>query len=420
MKLQLAFIFALTLPLSAQIRQPAGEAAPFEEPPTLRASDILRPEYAAGPHHKVRDAVPTYAGANWFTIDSDFGVFEAEGNALLAQRVAEIYAIAQLKEISRGEQFGKALAHAAKSPLLAAKSLITQPVKTVSAVPKGMWKMLTRVGQGAKEATQKRESSDYEDARAKELIGVSKAKRELAFKLGIDPYSSNETLQRELNRIAWASFAGETTIGVLTMAVGGGAGTALSVAGTIDRNQDRLRDSTPADLRRENLAQLVKMGISKTDGTKLLGNPAFSPWHQMNFVHALKFLDGVKGRATFVSLAAEVAEDEDDALFWEQTADLVARIHHHLTPLDRIVTHDVFPVCVAKDGTVIVALQWDYAAWTPVSQRFLAAMEKLALQDGKSGGIRVALTGQVSPTLRTQLEARGIRVDEKVLPGPLK
>ena len=420
MKRHLALLFTLALPLSAQIRQPAGAATPFEEPPTLRAADILRPEFAAGPFHKVRDAVPTYAGANWFTIDSDFGVFEAEGNALLAQRIAEIYAIAGLKEISRGEQFGKAVANAAKSPLLAAKSLITQPVKTVSAVPKGMWKMLTRVGQGAKEATQSRERSDYEDSKAKELIGVTKAKRELASKLGVDPYSSNEALQRELNSISWASFAGDTTVGVLFMAVGGGAGKALSVTGTIDRNQDRLRDSTPADIRRENLSLLVKMGITKDSANTLLNNSAFSPWHQMNIVSALGALEGVKGRAEFVRLAAQLTEDENDALFFEQTAILIARVHAESAKLDRIVVRDGLPLCIARDGMVILALHWDYAAWTPRAAAFAAGLEKIAAKESKKPALAVMLTGQISPLLRSELEARKFHVFDRVVPGPLK
>src|SRR6266436_8765874 len=56
--------------------------AVFEELPVLKASEILRPEILAGPHHKVREPVPTYFGANQFTIDSDFGVFEAKGNEM--------------------------------------------------------------------------------------------------------------------------------------------------------------------------------------------------------------------------------------------------------------------------------------------------------------------------------------------------
>ena len=59
-------------PEAIEVRR--AEAA-FEELPVLNASEILRPEFLSGPHYKVREPVPTYFGANKFTIDSDFGVF---------------------------------------------------------------------------------------------------------------------------------------------------------------------------------------------------------------------------------------------------------------------------------------------------------------------------------------------------------
>jgi hypothetical protein len=65
-----------------------AEAA-FEELPVLNASEILGPEILAGPHHKVREPVPTYFGTNQFTIDSEFGVFEANGNEILVRRINE-------------------------------------------------------------------------------------------------------------------------------------------------------------------------------------------------------------------------------------------------------------------------------------------------------------------------------------------
>src|SRR5690606_29473000 len=46
--------------LSAQ--SPAAASDPYEEPPTLDAAAILQPAFAQGPHHRVRDPVPTYAG----------------------------------------------------------------------------------------------------------------------------------------------------------------------------------------------------------------------------------------------------------------------------------------------------------------------------------------------------------------------
>ena len=97
---------------AAQTPQPGAiprtEAA-FEELPALNANDILRPDILSGPHHKVREEVPTYSGANQFTIDSDFGLFEADGNEMIVRRINEINAIARLKEVSRTDEFKKAL-----------------------------------------------------------------------------------------------------------------------------------------------------------------------------------------------------------------------------------------------------------------------------------------------------------------------
>jgi hypothetical protein len=89
--------------------------AVFEELPVPSASEILRPEILAGPHHKVREPVPTYFGANQFTIDSDFGVFEAKGNEMLVHRIKEINAIAQLKDVSRTDEYQKALIESGKN-----------------------------------------------------------------------------------------------------------------------------------------------------------------------------------------------------------------------------------------------------------------------------------------------------------------
>lgn len=97
----------------------------YEMLPVLKASEILRADVLNGPHHKVREEVPTFSGANHFTIDSDFGLFEAAGNALLVRRINEINAIARLREVSRTDQYKNALAKAAKSPLATAKTLST-------------------------------------------------------------------------------------------------------------------------------------------------------------------------------------------------------------------------------------------------------------------------------------------------------
>jgi len=112
----LALTLSLAFSDTAQTTEPfevRGAEAAFEELPVLNASEILRPEFLAGPHHKVREPVPTYFGVNQLTIDSDFGVFEANGNEMLVRRINEINAIAQLKEVSRTDEYKNALVAAA-------------------------------------------------------------------------------------------------------------------------------------------------------------------------------------------------------------------------------------------------------------------------------------------------------------------
>jgi len=84
----LTFMLSAAFQCLAQTPEPfevrRAEAA-FEELPELKASEILKPELVQGPHYLVRDPVPTASGMNQFTIDSDFGVFEADGNEMLVQ-----------------------------------------------------------------------------------------------------------------------------------------------------------------------------------------------------------------------------------------------------------------------------------------------------------------------------------------------
>jgi hypothetical protein len=105
---------------------PAATAAPvaYEPLPTLNTSVILQPQYLHGPNFSVRNPVPTYFGSNRYTIDSDFGVFEADGSQMLIRRVAESNAIAKLQAMSQTKEFTQAAAQAAEAPLKVAQSRV--------------------------------------------------------------------------------------------------------------------------------------------------------------------------------------------------------------------------------------------------------------------------------------------------------
>ena len=411
-----------TLPCLAQTPEPfevRRAEAVFEELPELQASEILKPEFLKGPHFVVREPVPTGSGMNQFTIDSDFGVFEADGNEMLLQRLKEIEAIARLREVSRTDQFKNSLVAAAKSPLNSAKNIARDPAQAISNVPKGIMKFLGRaketvgnIGKGG--------GGDIGDRdRMKDAIGYSDKKRKIALEMGIDPYTTNTVLQKQLDDLAWASWAGGFGFTVATLPISGAAGAALTVTNVNSTVEDLLHEKSPDELEQINRATFRAMGASASDIERILHGGAFTPTEATSFAVHLKALKGVANRGAFVKAAAQKSTTEADALFCVYTAALMDHINQK-TPIARIVMLGDFPICVAKDGTILVALQWDYAAWTSGAAAFTNEVQKFAGKSGQGAHVTVDLSGDVSPRLREELEKRGITLQDRLVPGPLK
>ena len=418
----LTMVLSVALPCVAQTPEPfevrRAEAA-FEELPELKASEILKPELLKGPHYVVRDPVATASGMNQFTIDSDFGLFEADGNEMLIQRLKEIDAIARLRDVSRTDAFKKSLVAAAKSPLNSAKNIARDPAQAISNVPKGIMKFLGRAKETVQNVGKGSGEDEGEGSRLKDVMGYSDKKRKIALQMGIDPYSTNTVLQKKLDDVAWASWAGGFTFSVATFPVSGPIGAALTVTNLNSTVDQLLREKSPSELEQINRATFRAMGASASDIERILHGGAFTPTQSTTFAVNLKSLKGVANRGAFVKIAAQKSTTEADALFCVHTAALMNQIHEKI-PIARITMLHDFPICVAKDGTIVVALQWDYAAWTSGAGSFTNDVQKLAAQSGKTPNVFVALSGQVSPRLRQELEMRGFTLHDRLVPGPLR
>ena len=92
---------------------------------------------------------------------------------------------------------------------------------------------------------------------------------------------------------------------------------------------------------------------------------------------------------------------------------------NNTAPVARITHLNGLTVCQTNDGTVIVPIQWDYVAWTPMAERFITALKATDFGSPATGYL-VALTGVVSPMAREALAARGVTFLEKQLSTPLK
>lgn len=162
------------------------------------------------------------------------------------------------------------------------------------------------------------------------------------------------------------------------------------------------------------------MGASEKEADRFLANGAFSPTAQTAFVLNMRSLEGVANRRAFINLATDKSSTETDAIFCIQTTALMSQLHMGDVPLARITTLGDFPICIGKDGSVIVALQWDYAAWTPNAAAFADNVQRLASESGEHKQVLVALSGQASPRLQQELHNLGFTVRDRMNPGPLK
>lgn len=420
MKFACLLFCSVAFAASAQTPPPSPSGPAYEDPPILSAAAILQPRYLQGPNFQTTDPVPTIMGENDYTITSDFGVFDASGNDMLVRRVAEINAIAILQNVSTTQEFQDAAAKAAQSPIIAARNLVTNPLGTISGVQRGLWKFLNQAGQSVKEIGEGRQPDPADGNLITNAVGYSKVKREIALKLGVDPYSTNPTFQQALDKVAWPMFAGGFTVDLGMAALSAGIGTAgavLSATNLSGNLNNMLRDNSPADLRLQNLKILLALGVDRAVADAFLNNNAISPTTQTIMVAALGQLTEVAGVQDFIAQATTSASEED-ALFFQQSAQLLAGINA-ATPVSLVADLNGFPICQLQSGAVVVPLAWDYVIWTPSTEKFLIALKAMQMP-APPMGYAVVVSGVLSPASAEGLTMRGVKFSQMQLPGPLR
>jgi hypothetical protein len=380
-----------------------------EDPADRRAAEVLSADLLAGPHHKVKDPVAADGYMYRFAVESPYGPFDVTGLGALRKLVREIHAIAALLDMKNSEAFSKAVADSASGPFRIAKSLITNPVDTVSGIPKGAYRFME---DAATAVTSERDPSD--DPAYKKALLMSGRKREYAAQLGVDPYTSNAALQKELNSIAWAAAAGNLTVSAALLPVGGAAGAAVSTTRWSNALNDYMKAEPANRLRIINEGKLKAMGISADVTKRYLDHKAFSPRHDTILVEALSRLGGARGREQFLA-AALSAEDETDANFFTNTAQLLRAYHEAASPI--VALHRVggrLTVAQSKGGAALVPLPIDHLVWTDAADRRAQELKTKYQAAGFNGKFDVWLTGTASVLARTRLAARGMTVAEDV------
>ena len=417
-KMRAVLGFTVVLAISLSILPLVGHSADeplvldeggFEVPPVLEAKDFLAPELFKGDHFQVDPYVLTDGFENRYTITSDFGPFLAHGDDMLRVRLGEIRALAKMAEIKKTKAFATAVTGGLKSPLVATGNLLRNPVGTLTGVPKGAWRYVTRIGEMARGRRGK-----HEDSVVKELIGFGSTKRGLASRLKVDVYSSNQILQKELNGISWAIFAGGMVPNAVMMgvtAVSSAAATALKVTRKANSLNQILKDNAPEDLRRLNRKKLQKIGERiKGDTKALLNHRWYSPSHTTYLVGALESLEGVQGRDGFINLA-NMAESEEEAFFFQRIAQMMEGYHLNVAPVTEVEVIHGLATCHTAENYLVVPLVIDYGVWTQ-NEAILSEAIQRAVTEEKASKLELWVSGSLSARAKEEFMGRGWEVHD--------
>ena len=348
--------WAASLPLTAR----AATQDDWDTQPEIRLTEsVVAPDLLRGPHYALGPTVTTLAYLNRYTVTTDYGPFIAPSDVRLRRLLREIAAIATLQAMQQSEAFEKAAIEAGKSPFRSAKDLLDDPVGTLSASPEGIGSIFNR----AQEQLHREGRSRYEDGPAKQLLAVSSYKREYAAKLGVDAYSSNDSLQKELDRLAWASAAGNLTLGALSAVTGALALQVASNVRLLEQAQNVVAATPPSELSKRNREQLKRLAVADTVIDRFLRNAALSPRHETIIVASMTALGSIPGQASFIDYASSV-DTEDAALMLQQMAELIAGYSTLIMPVRQMAIVLNLPLITATNGAVLLLLPIDRLLWT--------------------------------------------------------
>ena len=407
----LAFTAAGVIAAGASMRG-ARAAGAFEEFQPRPVGQVVPPDLIQGPHFHLTQNVRTYDCLNQFVATSDYGVFSAGSDTMLRRLVKEINAISVLQGITTTQAYGQAVEQAAMGSVRGVENLVTQPVQTAEAVPNAIFDVFARAG-SAIESNQDNETTKYEDSAAAQLLQMSSYKRDYCKQLGVDPYSSNPVLQKQLNSVAWAAAMGNLTVGAATMVSGSAAISAFSYARNIDQAIDTVNADPPAELMRRNREMLNQMGINPALQEEFLSQQQYSPRAKTLLISALAAMQNTEGRASMLDVAC-TAPNETAAIFYQQMAELLNSYDEKIAPITKLARYNRLTIGYEQSGRAVMLAPLDWVVWNEK-----AANAATRLAEGwhlKPGGdtLQLWITGTASPRFAKEARALGVQVTENI------
>jgi hypothetical protein len=420
----------------------------FEKPPARTALEVLPEWMANGEYWTVADEVTSYDSLHQFTVQSQWGEFEVYGEPMLRIRLKELNAIGLLKQKTGAKVARDGAIDGATLTVRQSIDLVSHPVKSAKAAPKGIVRLFKRIGYdvvelgadvvdvGGQVAKGKGRQAAKKAGQAglkygKRWTGVEFEERLWTQRLGVDPYTSNPLLRKQLLRVAGIDAGTKFGVSMVNPVPGIGLIAAMSEVYQVIWEKDHRELIEWIGLR------LKEMGVGVKRFNRLVYSEALPPGHLTLFVAALMQMEDVENRNILVGQAA-LLETEAEGMFFLECAMMAVWYHANHAPLSTAVPGTLIPVFLTQDGRLIAFSAADWAYWTKltaetakefnevyaeytknrtlwvsdrVSRRFITGMEGLGWK--VRAGIRPSVVPLIPWALGNELVRSGVPEDEE-------
>lgn len=385
----------------------AAHAAAFEAAPNFDATKIpgIR---ASGPNYSIVNPVRSDGFLRVYHVKTPYGDFSVNGDAFMQVRTIELAAVNELDKVNNSDAFNRALAEAGLRPIKFAGEMIVNPVQTIGNTLAGIGSVFGQIGSGMNNA-----GKSPDDPMAG-LLGVTRQRRELAARLGVDPYTDFEPLAVKLARLSEAAAAGGLAVNAALMAIPGVAGIVVSNVSTGSDLTSIAKSYSAAQLMDMTRQKLAPMGVSREVMEAFVLNRNYTPLDAYAVADALSAIEA-RERPAFVARAAAVNR-RDAAFFMRRHVEMLAVFERKTGQIVAFTALGEFPFVQLKDGTILGLWPVDALSWTEGTGKAMAAVNADLKRQGFSGRGELRISGQATAMARQNMKQMGWKLSENARP----
>jgi len=358
--------------------------------PVVNSNTILSSEYLSSTYHRV-DSVDINNDFYHFIVESDIGQYDIYSLALLTKRVNEIKTIS--RAINTYKQQDDKFSGELRSQLSlsgdSAVDFLTSPLNTASNLAGQLADNFnaTLTGEDPFHADQSNSPSFNEPDNPTTAIH----KRNIAFQLGLDVYTSNLKVQSFLNVVANARASGRISAGI---GLSDDFSNRASVSELDLEIKYLIKNKSVAELNYYNTERLSMIGIKPSLIKTFIDNSILSPTNKTTITSYLSKMEHVSRLDSFIALVL-TTNNELMASVYERMSQVLWQYYNNTERFTAFYSYKDHVAVITESRRIVFFDYADLLIWSEDKQKQYEQYAKHAEKSGYKGWEIVSL-GNVS------------------------